>query len=53
LVALERTEMYLSIEVNEAYGRDAHVSTINEWQEKLAHHKGTIAAIKEILNETS
>jgi hypothetical protein len=49
LVALERTEAYLSIEVNEAYGRDAHVSTITEWQKKLAHHKGTVAVIKEIL----
>ncbi len=51
LVALERTETYLSIEVNEAYGRDAHISTINEWQEKLAHHKGAIAAINGVLNE--
>jgi hypothetical protein len=49
LEALERTEMYLRIEANEAYGRDAHVSTITEWQEKLAHHKGTIAAIKGVL----
>ena len=53
LSALERTETYLRIEVNEAYGRDAHVSTITEWQEKLAHHKGAIAAIKGVLNERS
>jgi hypothetical protein len=51
LEALERTETYLRIEVNEAYGRDAHVSTITEWQEKLAQHKGTIAAINGVLDE--
>ena len=49
LSALERTEAHLRIEVNEAYGRDAHVSTVTEWQEKLAHHKGTIAAIRKVL----
>ncbi len=49
LGALERTETYLRIEVNEAYSRDAHVSNITEWQEKLAHHKGAIAAIKGVL----
>ena len=49
LEALNRTEAYLRIEVNEAYARDAHISTIDKWKEMLVHHKGTIKALEEVL----
>lgn len=49
LAALEQTEMYLCIEVNQAYARDAHISTINEWEEKFERHGEAIQALRAAL----
>lgn len=49
LGALESTVTYLRIEVNEARSRDAHVSTIDSWQDMLDAHRQYIISLAEVL----
>ncbi len=44
LEALTLTERYLEIEVGAAYGRDAHISKIKEYESRLKKHKKCITA---------
>jgi hypothetical protein len=51
LVALKNTEEYLRIEVSEAYGRDAHISTIHKWEQLLEYHQTTMDSLRAALAE--
>ena len=52
LEALTLTERYLEIEVGSAYGRDAHISKIKEYESRLKKHKKCITSARKRLENT-